>query len=110
MKTERKVAIYARVSTNSGQNSEMQIRELREYCTNRGWKIAGEYTDSGISGATDSRHQLDRLMASLTDNEALGSGGVLANKNYEPAANWPGQLAAAKAPSSKPFTSSVRTV
>jgi DNA invertase Pin-like site-specific DNA recombinase len=63
MKTERKVAIYARVSTNSGQNPEMQIRELRESCKNRSWKIAGEFIDSGISGATDSRPQLNRLMA-----------------------------------------------
>src|ERR1700722_2014143 len=63
MKTERKIAIYARVSTNSGQNPEMQIRELREYCKNRGWKIAGEFIDSGNSGATDSRPQLNRLMA-----------------------------------------------
>jgi DNA invertase Pin-like site-specific DNA recombinase len=62
MKTERKVAIYARVSTNSGQNPEMQIRELREYCKSRSWKIAGEFIDSGISGATDSRPQLNRLM------------------------------------------------
>jgi DNA invertase Pin-like site-specific DNA recombinase len=63
MKTERKVAIYGRVSTSSGQNPEMQIRELREYCKNRGWKIVGEFVDSGISGATDSRPQLNRLMA-----------------------------------------------
>jgi DNA invertase Pin-like site-specific DNA recombinase len=41
----------------------MQIRELREYCKNRNWKIAGEFVDSGISGATDSRPQLNRLMA-----------------------------------------------
>jgi DNA invertase Pin-like site-specific DNA recombinase len=63
MKTEERVAIYARVSTNSGQDPAMQIRELREYCKNRGWKIAGEFVDSGISGATDSRPQLNRLMA-----------------------------------------------
>jgi DNA invertase Pin-like site-specific DNA recombinase len=63
MKTERRVAIYARVSTSSGQDPEMQIRELKEYCRNRGWKIAGEFVDSGISGATDSRPQLNRLMA-----------------------------------------------
>ena len=63
MKTERKVAIYARVSTNSGQNPEMQTRELREYCKNRSWKIGGEFIDSGISGATDSRPKLNRLMA-----------------------------------------------
>lgn len=63
MKTEKRAAIYARVSTTLGQNPEMQIRDLREYCRNRGWKIAGEFVDSGISGATDSRPQLNRLMA-----------------------------------------------
>ena len=63
MKTERRVAVYARVSTNSGQDPTMQVRELREYCRNRGWRIAGEFVDSGISGATDSRPQLNRLMS-----------------------------------------------
>jgi DNA invertase Pin-like site-specific DNA recombinase len=63
MASARRVAIYGRVSTNSGQNPEMQIRELRDYCKNRGWKIHAEYIDRGISGATDSRPQLNRLMA-----------------------------------------------
>ena len=59
-----KAAIYARVSTaNSGQSPEMQLRELREYCERRGWQIAGEYVDSGISGAKEKRPSLDRLMA-----------------------------------------------
>jgi hypothetical protein len=31
-----KIAIYARVSTNNGQDPEMQLRELREYCQRRG--------------------------------------------------------------------------
>ena len=63
MKREIRAAIYARVSTNNGQNPEMQIRDLQEYCQNRGWKITDEYVDSGISGAADSRPQLNRLMA-----------------------------------------------
>jgi DNA invertase Pin-like site-specific DNA recombinase len=59
-----KAAIYARVSmANSGQSPEMQMRELREYCERRGWQIAGEYVDSGISGAKEKRPALDRLMA-----------------------------------------------
>src|SRR5215475_13130364 len=59
-----KVAIYARVSTtNNGQDPKMQTRELREYCERRGWNVAGEYVDSGISGAKDRRPELDRLMA-----------------------------------------------
>jgi DNA invertase Pin-like site-specific DNA recombinase len=41
----------------------MQLRELREYSERRGWRIAGEYVDVGISGAKDKRPQLDRMMA-----------------------------------------------
>ncbi len=58
-----KVAIYARVSTTNGQDPEMQLRELREYADRRGWKIAGEYVDAGISGAREKRPELDRMMA-----------------------------------------------
>jgi DNA invertase Pin-like site-specific DNA recombinase len=36
---------------------------MREYCERRGWEIAGEYTDVGISGSKDSRPELNRLMA-----------------------------------------------
>src|SRR5271155_5989992 len=38
-----RAAIYARVSTNNGQDPHMQTRELREYCQRRGWEVAGEY-------------------------------------------------------------------
>ena len=54
-------AIYARVSTTD-QNCESQLRELREYAARRGWAIAGEYVDTGWSGAKASRPELDRLM------------------------------------------------
>ena len=58
---QTRVAIYSRVS-GSGQNPEMQIKELQAYCRSRGWKIAGEYSDR-TSGALDSRPELNRLMA-----------------------------------------------
>jgi DNA invertase Pin-like site-specific DNA recombinase len=59
-----KTVLYARVSTNDkGQDPQMQLRELREYCQRRGWEIAGEYVDIGVSGAKDSRPELNRLMA-----------------------------------------------
>src|SRR6267142_6588043 len=58
-----RVAIYARVSTaNNGQDPTMQTRELQEYCERRGWTVAGEYVDSGVSGSRDRRPQLDALM------------------------------------------------
>jgi DNA invertase Pin-like site-specific DNA recombinase len=58
-----RVAIYARVSTaHNGQDPAMRTRELREYCERRAWDVAGEFVDIGISGAKDSRPQLNRLM------------------------------------------------
>jgi DNA invertase Pin-like site-specific DNA recombinase len=58
-----RVAIYARVSTiNNGQSPEMQLRELREYCDRRKWVVTSEYIDVGISGAKDSRPELNRMM------------------------------------------------
>ena len=58
-----KAALYARVSTTNGQDPTMQTRELKEYCERRGWKIVGEYVDTGFSGAKEKRPELDRLMA-----------------------------------------------
>jgi DNA invertase Pin-like site-specific DNA recombinase len=59
-----RVAIYARVSTtNHGQDVGLQTRELRQFAEARGWAVSGEYIDAGVSGAKDSRHELNRLMA-----------------------------------------------
>jgi DNA invertase Pin-like site-specific DNA recombinase len=59
-----RVAIYARVSTvNHGQDVSMQTRELRQFAEARGWHVAGEYIDAGVSGAKDSRPELNHLMA-----------------------------------------------
>ncbi|HEY2120360.1 MAG TPA: recombinase family protein [Candidatus Acidoferrum sp.] len=58
-----RVAIYARVSTTgSGQDPTTQTRELKEYVERRGWTLAGEYVDIGISGTKEKRPQLDRMM------------------------------------------------
>ena len=59
-----RAALYARVSTSDkGQDPEVQLRELREYCQRRGFTITGEYVDIGVSGSKDSRPQLNRLLA-----------------------------------------------
>lgn len=59
-----RAALYARVSTKTGaQNPAMQLRELREYCKRRGWDMAGEYVDAGVSGSKEDRPQLGRLLA-----------------------------------------------
>jgi DNA invertase Pin-like site-specific DNA recombinase len=58
-----RAALYARVSTaNNGQDPGLQTRELHDFCQHRGWTLADEYVDVGISGATERRPALDRLM------------------------------------------------
>jgi DNA invertase Pin-like site-specific DNA recombinase len=57
-----RVALYARVSTLNGQNPEMQLGELREYAQRRGWTVASEYVDIGVSGSKESRPQLNRML------------------------------------------------
>jgi hypothetical protein len=44
MEKIRKVALYATVSLN-GQNPEMQLCELRDYCQRRGFMVVNEYVD-----------------------------------------------------------------
>jgi len=56
-----RVAIYCRVSTTD-QTCDNQLLALREHCKVRGWTIAGEYVDAGVSGARESRPRLDQLM------------------------------------------------
>jgi len=59
-----RTAIYARVSTaHNGQDPHLQTNDLREYIERRGWNVASEYVDVGISGTKDSRPGLNRLMA-----------------------------------------------
>lgn len=59
-----RAAIYARVSTtNHGQDVTLQTRELEQFAQARGWRVAGQYLDVGISGAKDSRPALNHLMA-----------------------------------------------
>jgi len=57
-----RVALYGRVSTTE-QNAAMQLEELRAYCQRRGWEIAEEFTDTGVSGSKESRPALNRLLS-----------------------------------------------
>ena len=58
----RRVAIYARVSTSSGQSVGMQLHDLRELVRHRGFELVGEYCDEGVSGSRESRPALDDLL------------------------------------------------
>lgn len=79
-----KIAIYARVSTDkceicgrkpaahveashefSGQDPEVQLRELREWCKREGHRVVAEYVDRGISGKIAARPELLHLMSDV---------------------------------------------
>ena len=49
-----RAVVYARVSTsNHGQDPQVQLREIAEYCSRRGWAVTSEYVDVGISGTKE---------------------------------------------------------
>jgi site-specific DNA recombinase len=71
---ERRVAAYARVSTErqaESQTIEQQVERLRAYAGERGWPLPAEriYKDDGHSGARLDRPALDRLRDAVTRGE-----------------------------------------
>jgi site-specific DNA recombinase len=65
--------LYYRVSTDSqvekGQGLEVQRKLCQEYCIKEGLRIAGEFADEGVSGATLDREGLGDLLASLNGTD-----------------------------------------
>lgn len=74
----KKVAIYARVSTDRTQTVENQLRELHEVAQRQGWIVVAVHTDEGISGAKgrDQRPGFDALLKGV------------ARKDFEMIAAW----------------------
>ncbi len=60
--TVKKVAIYARVSTDR-QSTESQLNALREYAGKRAWAISKEYIDEGYTGSNTKRPAFNAMMA-----------------------------------------------
>ncbi|WP_228370742.1 recombinase family protein [Candidatus Korobacter versatilis] len=63
------VAIYARVSTkDKGQDTENQLRQLRDYCRKQDWPITTEYIDRA-SGKRGDREQFQAMFAAASRRE-----------------------------------------
>jgi DNA invertase Pin-like site-specific DNA recombinase len=60
MNKVKRVAIYARVSTDE-QDKGLQLTALRELAIQRGWELKTEYVDHGVS-SRNVRPQLESLM------------------------------------------------
>ena len=58
-----RAASYCRISTlNHGQDITNQLEPIRQFCQARGFELLAEYSDEGISGATERRKGLDSLL------------------------------------------------
>ena len=65
-----RAALYMRVSTGRQAESDLSIpdqhRQATAYCEARGWTVAAEFVDAGLSGTTDNRPELQRLLEIAT--------------------------------------------
>ena len=63
------VALYSRVSTkDKGQDTENQLRQLREFCAKQGWMVAHEFVDRK-SGKNGEREQFQKMFAAASRRE-----------------------------------------
>ena len=59
--TERRQCLESLTARPAGKSSILKL--VSEFAARRGWTVAGEYVDIGISGTKETRPELDRLMA-----------------------------------------------
>ena len=66
-----KVAIYARYSSDNQRDASIadQFRVCREFAKQQGWKIADEYADHAMSGATLMRPGFQAMLQSALRKE-----------------------------------------
>jgi DNA invertase Pin-like site-specific DNA recombinase len=63
------VALYARVSTrDKGQDTENQVRQLRQFAGKQGWTIVHEYVDHATGKHSD-REQFKRMFGAASRRE-----------------------------------------
>ena len=64
-----RTAIYARVSTKDGrQDTDNQLRQLRDFAATQGWTVVHEYVDRA-SGKRDDREQFQKMFGAASRRE-----------------------------------------
>ena len=64
-----RTALYARVSKKDGkQDTENQLRQLRQFADSQGWKITAEYVDR-MSGKRSDRAQFQKMFEAASRRE-----------------------------------------
>jgi len=69
-----RAALYLRVSTNRQVDNDLSIPDQRQqaaaFCKARGWEVAAEFVDAGLSGTDENRPELQRLLELATGGGA----------------------------------------
>jgi DNA invertase Pin-like site-specific DNA recombinase len=67
---ESRIAVYSRVSTkDKGQDTENQLRQLRDFCSKQeGWRVVHEYVDR-VSGKHGDREAFQDMLAAASRRE-----------------------------------------
>lgn len=69
-KNERKIFLYARVSTSKQKNDlENQIESLKLYSSSKGYKVSGIYSDIASGISFDKRKDFMEMLNHILDNE-----------------------------------------
>jgi DNA invertase Pin-like site-specific DNA recombinase len=64
-----RTAIYARVSTRDGrQDTENQLRQLRDFAVTQGWTVVHEYVDRA-SGKRSDREEFTKMFTAASRRE-----------------------------------------
>jgi DNA invertase Pin-like site-specific DNA recombinase len=61
----KRAVIYARVSTRDKQETENQLRQLRDFCRRMEWELTHEYVDR-VSGKHGDREQFQAMFAATS--------------------------------------------
>ena len=66
-----RVACYARYSTSMQREESIsaQLRAMKKFCADNGWKIVGKYVDEAYSATTDKRPQFQQMIADSNKRE-----------------------------------------
>lgn len=71
----KKAFIYTRVSTmeqaKNGYSIGEQTRSLKAYCSAKGWKVCGIFTDAGKSGGNLKRDALQDMISRITETDIV---------------------------------------
>src|SRR3974377_1369019 len=70
MTTPARAALYLRVSTGRQADSDLSLparpRRPKAYCQSRGWEIAADYVEPGLSATDDRRPEFQRMIDAAT--------------------------------------------